>query len=74
MRTSADPSASAGCVGTSNAERPGCLTGGVTRDCLPGRRLLGASSLAVSPDGAYLYSAAFAGNAVGVFKRVTRSR
>jgi DNA-binding beta-propeller fold protein YncE len=54
--------------------RPGCLTGGVTRDCLPGRRLLGASSLAVSPDGAYLYSAAFAGNAVGVFKRVTRSR
>jgi DNA-binding beta-propeller fold protein YncE len=54
------------------SRRPGCLTGGVTRDCLPGRRLLGASSVAVSPDGAHLYSAAFAGNAVGVFKRVTR--
>ena len=53
--------------------RPGCLH----RAAPPGTacraaRLLGASSVAVSPDGAYVYSAAFQSNAVGVFKRVTR--
>jgi DNA-binding beta-propeller fold protein YncE len=36
-------------------------------------QLPGASSIAVSPDGSYVYSAAFASNAVGVFKRVTKS-
>jgi DNA-binding beta-propeller fold protein YncE len=56
------------------SRRPGCLTGGATRDCLRGRGLRGASSIAVSPDGAHVYSAAFASNAVSVFKRVTRSK
>ena len=56
------------------SRRPGCLTGGATRDCLPARGLRAASSIAVSPDGAHVYSAAFASNAVGVFKRVTRSK
>jgi hypothetical protein len=37
-------------------------------------QLLGASSIAVSPDGSYVYSAAFASSAVGVFKRVTKSK
>jgi DNA-binding beta-propeller fold protein YncE len=36
-------------------------------------QLPGASSIAVSPDGSYVYSAAFASSAVGVFKRVTKS-
>jgi DNA-binding beta-propeller fold protein YncE len=54
--------------------RRGCLTGPATPDCARGRALSGASSLAVSPDGRYLYSGSFASNAVGVFKRVTRTR
>ncbi len=45
-----------------------------TPDCVHGRGLLGASSVAVSPDGRYVYSAAFKSNAVGVFKRVTAAR
>ena len=49
----------------------GCVTTNVTPDCMPGRALLGVSSVAVSPDGRYLYSAAFASNAVGAFKRIT---
>jgi DNA-binding beta-propeller fold protein YncE len=53
--------------------RPGCVVGRATPDCTLGRGLRGASSVAVSPDGKYLYSAAFASNAVGVFKRVTRA-
>ena len=32
----------------------------------------GVSSLAVSPDGRYVYSAAFKSDAVGVFRRVTK--
>ncbi len=43
------------------------------QSCALGRGLLGASSIAVSPDGKYVYSAAFASNAVGVFKRVTKA-
>ena len=48
------------------------MTGERRPDCLPGRALLGASSVAVSPDGRHVYAAAFKSNAVGVFKRVTR--
>ncbi len=51
--------------------RAGCVTEGATPDCTLGRALRGASSLAVSPDGRYLYSGAFASNAVSVFKRIT---
>jgi DNA-binding beta-propeller fold protein YncE len=52
---------------------PGCLVGGAKPGCTPGRALLGASSVAVSPDGKNVYSAAFKSNAVGIFKRVTRA-
>jgi fibronectin-binding autotransporter adhesin len=51
--------------------RAGCLTTDAARDCTPARALRQVSSIAVSRDGRHLYSAAFASNAVGVFKRVT---
>ncbi|HEX3832968.1 MAG TPA: hypothetical protein VHW04_13415 [Solirubrobacteraceae bacterium] len=51
---------------------PGCLVAGAKPGCTPGRALLGASSVAVSPDGKNVYSAAFKSNAVGIFKRVTK--
>jgi DNA-binding beta-propeller fold protein YncE len=51
--------------------RPGCLTTGFTPDCTPARTLLGVSSAVVSPDGRYLYAAAFASSALGVFKRAS---
>jgi DNA-binding beta-propeller fold protein YncE len=53
--------------------RAGCLAMGVPRSCSLGRGLRGASSIAVSPDGRYVYAAAFASNAVSVFKRVTKA-
>jgi len=58
---------------TQKPRRPGCLTMGVPQSCSPGRGLRGASSIAVSPDGRYVYAAAFASNAVTVFKRVTKA-
>jgi DNA-binding beta-propeller fold protein YncE len=50
--------------------RAGCVIQAVNTDCLPARALRQASATAISPDGNYLYSAAFKSNAVGVFKRV----
>jgi DNA-binding beta-propeller fold protein YncE len=35
--------------------------------------LRGASSVAVSPDGRNVYSAAFASDSIGIFRRVTRA-
>lgn len=67
-----DRSAESGAL-TQKPRRPGCLAAGPPQICAPGRGLLGASSIAVSPDGRFVYSAAFASNAVGVFKRVTKS-
>jgi DNA-binding beta-propeller fold protein YncE len=52
--------------------RAGCVATRGTPDCALGRALGGASSVAVSPDGKNLYSAAFDSNAVGIFKRVTK--
>jgi DNA-binding beta-propeller fold protein YncE len=52
---------------------PGCLAGGAKPGCTPARALRGASSVAVSPDGQNVYSAAFKSNAVGIFKRVTKA-
>ena len=49
----------------------GCLVTGAAADCTPARGLAGVSSAAVSPDGRYLYAAAFASSAVTVFKRTT---
>jgi DNA-binding beta-propeller fold protein YncE len=58
---------------TQKPRRAGCLAAGLSQSCALGRGLHGASSIAVSPDGSYVYSAAFASNAVGVFKRVTKT-
>ncbi len=58
---------------TQKPRRPGCLAAGPPQICSLGRGLLGASSIAVSSDGRYAYSAAFASNSVGVFKRVTKA-
>jgi DNA-binding beta-propeller fold protein YncE len=65
-----DRSAETGVL-TQKPRRAGCLALGVPQTCALGRGLRGASSIAVTPDGRYVYAAAFASNAVTVFKRVT---
>ena len=52
--------------------RPGCLVSHLTASCTFARGLDGVSSLAITSDGRYLYSAAFDSNAIDVFKRVTK--
>jgi DNA-binding beta-propeller fold protein YncE len=52
---------------------PGCLVGSATPGCLIGRGLRGASSVAVSPDGRNVYSAAFKSDSIAIFRRVTRA-
>jgi DNA-binding beta-propeller fold protein YncE len=54
------------------SNRAGCVTATNTPDCRRGRALKQVSSLAVSPDGRYLYAAAFGSDAVTVFRRTTR--
>jgi DNA-binding beta-propeller fold protein YncE len=49
--------------------RSGCLLAAGPPACRRARGLRGVSSLVVSPDGRYVYSGAFASNAVGVFAR-----
>jgi DNA-binding beta-propeller fold protein YncE len=49
--------------------RAGCIAPRSLAGCSPGRALRGASSIALSPDGRYLYSTAFGSNAVDVFWR-----
>jgi DNA-binding beta-propeller fold protein YncE len=68
-----DRSATSGAV-TQKPRAPGCLAGSGFPDCLRGRRLRGASSVAVSPDGQNVYVAALASDAVTIFKRVTRAK
>jgi DNA-binding beta-propeller fold protein YncE len=58
---------------TQKSRATGCLVRGAVPGCNPGRALLGASSVAVSPGGKNVYSVAFNSNAVGVFKRVTKA-
>jgi DNA-binding beta-propeller fold protein YncE len=58
---------------TQKPRAPGCLVGNLTPGCLLGRGLRGASSVAVSPDGRNVYSAAFGSDSVGIFRRVTRA-
>jgi DNA-binding beta-propeller fold protein YncE len=53
------------------SRQPGCITVKAIPDCQLGRALVGVSSFAISPDGRYVYAAAFASDAVTVFKRVT---
>jgi DNA-binding beta-propeller fold protein YncE len=55
-------------------DRHGCVSDRPTSGCARGRGLRGASALAVSPDGRFVYAAAFKSNALGVFERVTRAR
>jgi DNA-binding beta-propeller fold protein YncE len=50
----------------------GCVVTGRAPDCMHARGLLGAGSLAVSPDGRYVYAASFRSDSVTVFKRITR--
>jgi DNA-binding beta-propeller fold protein YncE len=59
---------------TQKTRPPGCLAIGVKPGCLQGRALRGASSVAVSPDGKSVYTAAFASNAVSIFRRVTGAK
>ncbi len=49
--------------------RPGCLAPHSVPGCSPGRALRGVSSIALSPDGRYLYSTSFGSNAVDIFRR-----
>ena len=58
---------------TQKPRAAGCLVTRPGSDCRHGRALLGASSVAVSPDGRYVYAAAFGSDAVSVFKRVAKA-
>ena len=54
------------------AQRPGsagCLAPKSVPGCARARALRGVSSIALSPDGRYLYSTAFGSNAVDIFRR-----
>jgi DNA-binding beta-propeller fold protein YncE len=54
------------------AQKPGaagCLGARSLHDCTPARALKGVSSIALSPDGRYLYSTSFESDAVDVFRR-----
>ena len=48
---------------------PGCLAPKSVPNCTRGRALRGVSSIALSPDGRYLYSTSFGSNAVDIFRR-----
>jgi DNA-binding beta-propeller fold protein YncE len=59
------------------AQKPGpagCLAPHSVPGCFPARALRGVSSIALSPDGRYLYSTSFGSNAVDVFRRATPGR
>lgn len=47
----------------------GCFAAPKMPGCAPGRALRGVSSIALSPDGRYLYSTSFGSNAVNIFRR-----
>jgi DNA-binding beta-propeller fold protein YncE len=49
--------------------RRGCLAPRSVPGCTPARALRGVSSLALSPDGRFLYSTSFGSNAVDTFRR-----
>lgn len=50
--------------------RAGCLAPHTVPGCSPGRAMRGVSSIALSPDGRYLYATAFGSDAVDVFRRI----
>lgn len=47
----------------------GCLAAPSVKGCTPARATAGASSVAISPDGRYVYATALESNAVDVFRR-----
>jgi DNA-binding beta-propeller fold protein YncE len=49
--------------------RPGCVAPRSVPGCMQARALRGVSSIALSPNGRYLYSTSFGSNAVDVFRR-----
>ena len=49
--------------------RAGCLAPSSVPGCTRARALRGVSSIALSPDGRYLYSTSFGSNAVDIFRR-----
>jgi DNA-binding beta-propeller fold protein YncE len=57
---------------TQKPNRAGCLAAKSVPGCSPGRALGGVSSIAISPDGRFVYSTAFGSNAVDIFRRTTR--
>jgi DNA-binding beta-propeller fold protein YncE len=56
-------------VVTQKPGRPGCLAPHSVPGCTRARALRGVSSIALSPDGRYLYSTSFGSNAVDIFRR-----
>lgn len=54
---------------TQKPGRAGCLAPRSVPGCTRGRALRGVSSIALSPDGRYLYSTSFGSNAVDIFRR-----
>ena len=54
--------------------RAGCLAPRSVPGCSRARALRGVSSIALSPDGRYLYSTAFGSNAVDIFRRTQMSQ
>ena len=54
---------------TQKPGRAGCLAPRSVPGCSRGRALRGVSSIALSPDGRYLYSTSFGSNAVDIFRR-----
>lgn len=52
--------------------RAGCVAMHPAADCSRAHMLSGVSSLALSPDGRYLYSTAFGSNAIDIFRRITQ--
>lgn len=54
---------------TQKNRRDTCVATHQGKDCTAGRALKGISSIAVSPDGRYVYSTSFRSNAVDIFKR-----
>lgn len=54
---------------TQKAGRHGCLAPRSVAGCTQARAMRGVSSIALSPDGRYLYSTSFGSNAVDIFRR-----
>ena len=54
---------------TGRQDKDGCIAAKRTRGCATGRGLAGVSSVAVSPDGRFVYTGATGADAIAVFQR-----